>query len=131
MHNDIATKELRSFGLIVGGIFGVIGVGPALWHGEGLRMWALVLAGVLTIPALLVPRSLKPVHGIWMAIGHILGRINTAIILGVVFYGVVTPMGLVMRLMGRDPMCRRFEPDTDTYCVTQQPRPAGHMTRQF
>ena len=131
MRNDVDKKQLRSFGLIVGGIFGAMGVWPALWRGEDLRMWALVLAGLLIMPALFIPQSLRQVHRLWMAMGQVLGRINTAIILSGVFYGVVTPMGVVMRLAGRDPMCRRVEPGTDTYRVVRQPRPAVHMTRQF
>jgi hypothetical protein len=66
-----------------------------------------------------------------MAIGHIMGRINTAILLSVIFYGVFTPMGWCMRLLRKDPMRRGFELDTETYRVVQQARPASHMMRQF
>jgi hypothetical protein len=85
----------------------------------------------LIVPALTVPRILAPVHRIWMTIGDALGWVNSRILLGLVFYGLVTPMGLVMRLRGRDPMRRRFEPRADSYRVLRQPRPGSHMTRQF
>jgi hypothetical protein len=66
-----------------------------------------------------------------MTLGHVLGWINTKIILGVVFYGLFTPMGLVMRLLGNDPMRQRLEPEAASYRVVRQARPSAHMTRQF
>jgi uncharacterized membrane protein len=124
-------KQLRYFGLIVGGLFGVIGLWPMLFRAQGPRLWALALAVALVIPALVLPRSLTYVHRIWMAAGEALGWVNTRIILSVIFYVLVTPMGILMRRFGQDPMRRRFEPDATTYRVTTPTRTATHMTRQF
>ena len=125
------TTQLRSFGLIVGGIFAVIGVWPALWHSQAPRLWGLLLGGVLIVLALVWPRSLAHVYRLWMAVGEVLGWINTRLILGVVFYGLFTPMGLIMRLRGKDPMRRTLTPEADTYRVVRQPRPSSHMRHQF
>jgi hypothetical protein len=124
-------KQLRDFGLIVGGIFGAIGLWPLVWRREDPRLWALALAIVLVLPALVAPRILAPAHRAWMALGSALAWVNTRILLGAVFYGLMTPMGVVMRLFGHDPMRRRLDPAADTYRVRCQPRPAAHMTRQF
>jgi len=124
-------KQLRHFGLIVGGIFAVIGFWPAVFRAEGPRLWALALAVALVVPALVLPRSLTHVHRVWMAAGEALGWINTRILLSVIFYGLVTPMGIIMRRFGRDPMQRRYEPGATTYRVPKPSRPAVHMTRQF
>ena len=124
-------KQLRHFGLLVGGIFAVIGLWRVLFRAEGPRLWALALAAALVVPALVLPRSLTHVHRAWMAVGEALGWINTRIILSIIFYGLVTPMGIIMRRLGRDPMKRRFEPGVATYRVPKGPRPAAHMTRQF
>ncbi len=125
-------KQLRNFGLMVGGIFAAMGLWPVLFRGDDPRLWALVLAGLLVIPALVLPRSLGPVYRGWMAIGYVLGWINTRVILGVIFYGLFTPIGLVRRfLLAKDSMRRRFEPEADTYRVVRQPRPSSHMKRQF
>ena len=124
-------KQLRHFGLIVGGIFGVIGFWPMVFRGEGPRLWALAVAVALAVPAVVLPRSLARVHRVWMALGETLGWINTRILLALVFYGIVTPMAIVMRLLGRDPMRRRFEPGVETYRVLKPSRPGSHMTRQF
>ena len=125
-------KQLRNFGLVVGVIFAAMGLWPALSRGDDPRLWALVLASLLVIPALVLPRSLGSVYRGWMMVGHVLGWINTRIILGVIFYGMFTTIGLVRRfLLAKDSMHRRFDPEADTYRVLRQPRPSSHMKRQF
>jgi len=104
---------------------------PVVFRAEAPRLWALALAVALVVPAIVLPRSLTYVHRVWMAAGEALGWINTRIILSVIFYALVTPMGILMRRFGRDPMHRRFEPDATTYRVPKSPRTAAHMTRQF
>ena len=127
-HHD--SKELRRFGLAVGGIFCTIALWPMLVHGQSPRVIALVLGVALVVPGLLRPQLLRPAHRLWIALGNILNWINTRIILTAIFYGIVTPMGLIMRWARRDPMCRKFD-DAATYRVLRQPRPATHMMRQF
>ena len=131
MRHQDKKKQLRHFGLMVGGIFAAIGLWPVLFRAQGPRLWALALAVALVVPAIVLPRSLTYVHRSWMAAGEALGWINTRIILSVIFYAIVTPMGILMRRFGRDPMHRRFEPDATTYRVPKSPRTAAHMTRQF
>jgi hypothetical protein len=129
--NAVTAKQLRSFGLLVGGIFAVIGLWPLVLRGENLRLWALILGGTLVGLGLIWPALLGPVFRVWMFIGHILGWINTRIILSLVFFLMITPMGLLMRLFGRDPMNRRLDPKVESYRVLRTPRPGSHMTRQF
>jgi Saxitoxin biosynthesis operon protein SxtJ len=125
------TRELRNFGLIVGGLFVLIGIWPMIWHRTGPHAWALILGSVLVLPALTAPRLLAWPHRAWMALAHILGWVNTRIILGVAFFAVFTPMGLVMRLLGKDPMRRRFDPTAQSYRVNRTPRDATHMQKPF
>jgi hypothetical protein len=124
-------RQLRHFGYLVGGIFGLIGLWPLVWRHQNPRLWALALAVALVVPALVAPRILAPVYRVWMAAGEVLAWINTRILLGLVFYGIVTPIGLVMRLTGRDPMRRQLEPSGESYRIRCVPRPATHMMRQF
>jgi len=124
-------KQLRSFGLLVGGIFGAIGLWPALVRGHQPRLWAVALGVALVLPALVAPRTLRAVYRVWMTVGDVLNWINTRIILGAVFYGLLTPMGLAMRRFSHDPMRRRPQPSVDTYRITRSPRPGDHMRRQF
>ena len=124
-------KELRNFGLIVGGLFCLIGLWPALRHGEALRVWALVPGSLLISLGLMMPAALRPIFKVWMKIGHVMGWINTRIILGILYFGLITPMGVAMRLFGWDSMRRALLQDVDTYRVVRRARPRSHMTRQF
>ena len=131
MNTNIPRKQLRSFGLIVGGVFVVIGLLPVLWRGADPRWWAIAAAVLLIVPAMTVPQVLGPVHRGWMFIGHILGWVNTRIILAIGFFGLVTPVGLLMRLAGKDPMRRRYEPGVGSYRVDKASRTGSHMQQQF
>ena len=131
MHAPTGRKDLRNFGLIVGGIFALLAVWPAIFRGAPVRLWLLVLAAALVVPALIAPRILSRPYRVWMALGAALGWVNTRIILGLIFFGMITPMGLVMRMGRRDPMRRAFESDATTYRVPAKPRPGIHMLRQY
>ena len=130
-HMENTNKEHRSFALIVGGIFVVIGFWPLIRHGEGLRLWAVILGSLLAVLGLIVPGRLGPIYKAWMAVGYVLGWVNTRIILGVIYYGLLTPIGLIMRLAGKDPLRMHNDHTANTYRVLRRPRPATHMLRQF
>ena len=130
-HVEVTKKTLRQFGLMVGGIFLLIGLWPFVWRQEPVRIWAVVPGSLLAVAGLMMPGVLRQVYKGWMLVGHVMGWLNTRIILGILFYGIVTPMGLVMKLTGRDPMRREFEPEAQTYRVIRQPRPASHMKNMF
>jgi hypothetical protein len=131
MVSQFDKKELRNFGLLVGGIFVVIGIWPLLWRGETIRWWAVGIGSILMPLGLLAPSLLAPIFHVWMKVGHVLGWINTRILLGILFYGLITPMGIMMRVFGWDAMRRGFVRDAQTYRVIRKPRPPSHMTRQF
>ena len=131
MDHAATRKELRHFGLLVGAVFTVIGLWPLVFRGEPLRLWAIGIGGLLIAFGGILPQLLRPIHKGWMWVGHVMGWVNTRIILGILFYGMVTPMGVFMKLTGRDPMRRKLEPDTKTYRVMCQPRPASHMKNMF
>ena len=131
MTNKADIKELRNFGLIVGGIFGLIALWPLVIRGEGIKLWACWVAAVLLVPAVVAPAVLKPVHRGWMKVGHVMGWINTRILLGIVFYGIVTPLGRIGRLLGRDSMNLRVKEPVETYRQVKTLRPPSHMRYPF
>jgi hypothetical protein len=131
MPNEITAKQLRSFGFTVGGIFALIALWPLIIRAEDPRWWAVVVAGCLLVPAAVFPQSLTWVYKGWMALGHVLGWINTRIILGFIFYFIVTPIGLFRRWLGKDPMGKKLRPDLDSYRVSRTPRPPSHLTKQY
>jgi hypothetical protein len=101
-------KELRKFGLLVGGIF-VAWAALTVWRRGGVpRAYVAGGAGsILLLLGALAPRLLAPVYALWMRLAGVLGWINTRILLGVMFFVVVTPIALVGRLFGYDPLARR------------------------
>ena len=130
--SEIATrKQLRTFGLIVGGSFACFGVWPLLWYGMQTHLWAIGLATLLLCCGLLWPSALRHPYRLWMAFGHILGTFQTGLFLGVIFYAIFTPISFVRRLGGHDTMQRKLQPQCDTYRLLRQPRHPSHMTHQF
>ena len=131
MNDTCSRKTLRDFGLLLGAVLLGYCVWPWLWRGEPLRLWAGGVGGLLGVIGLVVPEALKYPYKGWMVLGHVMGWVNTRIILGIIFYGVVTPMGVVMKMKGRDPMRRALVPVMDTYRVVKEPRPPSHMKNMF
>src|SRR5262245_24728810 len=131
MPNDITNRQLRSFGFTVGGIFALTALWPLIVRAEDARWWAVMVAVCLLIPAVVFPNGLFWPYKGWMAVGHILGWINTRIILGFVFYLIVTPIGIIRRWLGKDSMGRKLRPDLDSYRVVRKARPGSHLTKQY
>jgi hypothetical protein len=132
MHIEIPDKKgLREFGLITGallvGLFGVLF--PWLFH---LRfpIWPWIIASILWGLALLVPMGLKSIYYGWMFIALIIGWINTRILLALVFYLIITPMGLIMRLLGKQPM-RKFPSSVTSYRQLTPIRSPQHLEHPF
>ena len=124
-------KSLRSFGLTIGAILVAVGLWPSLLYGEGIRLWPIILGGAFIIAGTFSPRILRMIYGASMAIGVRLGRLNTLIILTVIYVVIFVPVGMVMRLLKRDPLQRAFETTTNTYRIVRQPRPGSHMVLPF
>jgi hypothetical protein len=131
MNDEISGKTLRYFGWTVGSILVLIGFWPLIWRNTDPYWWGFVAAGCLMVPGTIFPRSLFWAYKGWMTAGHVLGWINTRIILGAVFVGVITPIGMVRRWLGKDPMGCKLRPDLESYRIPRLPRSAAHLKRQF
>ena len=126
-------KDLRNFGLIMAGMIVLFfgGLIPWIWDIRPWPRWPWLLAGVFATTGLLLPAVLGPVYRAWMKLGAGLGWVNSRIILGIVFYGFVLPMGLVMRLFGKDPMRRKLDSNQVTYRVPSKQPPRDQLERPF
>ncbi|MBM4196604.1 MAG: sxtJ [Gammaproteobacteria bacterium] len=131
---ELDAKGLREFGLTTGGIvaalFGVFfpwvfDIPFERWPG-----WPWIVAAVLGSWGLVAPKTLRPVYIGWMKFGLLLGRITTPIIMGLVFYIVLTPMGLVRRFVSRDPMARQFD-ESASYRVASAKPPPKSLEKPF
>jgi len=129
---ELDRKGLRDFGLVTGGIIAVLFGLFFPWLLESrIPVWPWIFAGILGAWGLAAPMSLQPVYRLWMKLGLLLSRITTPIILGIIFYLLIWPMGLVMRIFGRDPMARRLDGTAKTYRVTSHKAPKQNMERPF
>ena len=110
MNKPINNRQLRSFGLIVGAGFSLIGFVPLISGDGHIRIWAVTLAAALATAAVLAPMLLQPVHRWWMRLAEVLGWVNTRLILLAVYYAVIVPIAGVLRVLGRDPLRLSWAP---------------------
>ena len=125
-------SELRRFGLTVGGVFLVLAA-VSRWRGHTVAPVVLgMLGGLLVVPGLLVPRALAPVQRRWMRGAAVIGDVNARVVLAVLYYAVVTPIGFLMRRR-RDPLDRAIADGRTSQWVKRTPEPAdrARYERQF
>jgi hypothetical protein len=121
----------RKFGLVVGGALALLGSALTL---AGSRLAGPVLGGagiLLLVLGAAAPRFLGPVHRAWMEVSRVLGRVNTAIFLGLVFFLVLTPLGFAFRLAGRDELARRRRRRTGWVPYPERNRDPRHFEKMF
>jgi hypothetical protein len=126
------SNELKQFGLTMGvvivGIFGLIL--PWLFN-QTYPLWPWLLAALFIVWSYVSPRTLKHIYFLWMRFGLVMNRITTPLLLGIVFYLIITPMGLVMRLFGRDAMQLKSASDMQSYRRQSQCREKETLERPF
>lgn len=129
--NELPRRTITSFALIVSGALLAIAA-YQWWRGASQPVWVTLIsiAAVLLLLAAIAPSLLRPVYRGWMYLGEALGWLNTRIILSLVFFLVVTPIGLLMRLFGRSPMTTAKR---DSYWTDVEPHSYGdrHVEKQF
>jgi Saxitoxin biosynthesis operon protein SxtJ len=131
-HADVRVSTPRNFGLWFTLIFAVVGLAP-LRSGQPMRTWALVVAGGFLILALAAPALLQPLNLAWAKVGLAIAKVMNPIVLGIIFFGVITPMGWLLRKAGKDLLQRKWQPEATSYWIGRNPPgPAPEsMTKQF
>jgi hypothetical protein len=122
----------RSFGLVFASVFALISVLPIV-SGREARWWALAPAGVILAVAVVRPKWLNPFNRLWFRFGNLLHRVVTPIVLGLLFFATFTPIAIVGRAFGRDPLRLRLDRQSDSYWIARvPPGPApGSSKNQF
>jgi len=129
---ELDRKGLREFGLTTGAIVAVVFGLFFPWLLEmGLVWWPWILCGVLSLMALAAPMMLRPVYRIWMRFGLVMSKITTPIIMGAVFYLLITPTGLVMKVFSRDPLHRKLMDEESSYRVPSHKPERERIERPF
>lgn len=118
--DDVSPSSNRSFGIVFTAAFAVIGLWPVI-SGTEIRWWSIAIAGAFLVAALTRPSLLSPLNRLWTQFGLLLGRITSPLLMGLIFFLVVTPIGLTMRLLGKRTLDLKYEPNAESYWIKREP----------
>mgnify|MGYP001193357986 CR=1 FL=1 len=118
----------RSFGVVFFIVFLIVSLYPILNHGE-IRLWALMISFTFLFLGLINSKFLSPLNNLWFRFGIFLGKIISPIIMGIIFYLVVTPIGLFMRILGKDLLKLNFNNEKSYWIEKNDPK--SKMKNQF
>ena len=120
-HDDREPPSIRNFGLTFAVVFVLIALWPVVFRGEHPRYWALVLGGAFAMAAYLAPGLLKPLNLLWFKLGMLMHKVVNPIVLGIMFAIFITPIALVLRLLGKKLIPLTFERDKSSYWIERVP----------
>ena len=128
MNNEIKIGSNKSFGIVFFVVFLLIALYP-LTNSQEIRLWSLIISVIFLILGLFNSKILKPLNILWFKFGIFLGKIVSPIIMGVIFFFVVTPIGLLMRFIGKDLLNLKYN-KKKTYWIEKN-GPKSKMKNQF
>ena len=118
----------KSFGILFFIIFLLVAFWPLI-HSEFIRLWALGIASIFLVLGITNSKILTPIKKAWIKLGEILGKIIAPIVMGLIFFIIITPIGLLMRLVGKDFLNLKFNKN-DSYWIKRS-KNINTMKRQF
>ena len=122
----------RSFGIVFAVVFAIVGVWP-LVHAGTPRWWSLAVATAFAVLAYAAPHLLRPLNRAWLALGRVLHRVVSPLVMGAIFFLCVTPIAWIMRLIGKDVLSLARRPEISSYWIAREPAgaPSETMKNQF
>ena len=126
--NDLKIGSNKSFGIVFFVVFLLIAIYPLINNGE-LRIWSLVVAIIFFILGLINSKVLTPLNKLWFKFGLLLGKVVSPLIMGIIFFLVVTPTAFIMRIIGKDLLNLRFN-NKKSYWI-EKTGPKSKMKNQF
>ena len=130
--STVDRNSLRNFAWLVATVLAVVFGALLPWfRGRPVPEWPWVAGSVMFLWGWLHPRSLRGPFSLWMLVAKGLASVNNGIVLAIVFFGLIWPLGAVLRVLGRDPLARRFKGKTSSYRVSSQSRPRDHMEKSY
>ena len=131
MHHESKIKigSNRNFGLVFFFVFLIVGLWPLL-NGGPFRIWSIVIAIIFLILGLVNSKLLTPLNKLWFKFGLFLGSIVSPIVMGIVFFLVITPTGFVMKIMGKDLLNKKKDNDKKSYWINRS-KTKSTMKQQF
>ena len=126
--DDIKISSNRSFGIVFFVVFLLIALYPFTYGGE-IRIWSLIISLIFLILGLFNSTILSPLNKIWFKFGLFLGKIVSPLIMGIIFFLVVTPIGFIMRLLGKDVLNLKYSKNKSYWIEKNGPK--SKMKNQF
>jgi len=129
---EVKTSSDKSFGVVFAIVFSIIGLWPLISGGQP-RSWALGVGAAFVGAAFLFPKALSPLNRLWTAFGLALHKVVNPLVMGLLFFMVVTPIGLLMRILGKRTLDLQFDKGRQSYWIERDPpgpAPDG-MKNQF
>ena len=118
----------RSFGILFSILFAIIAFWPII-NGNPLRLWSIPISVIFLVLGLLNSKLLNPLNIVWVKFGELLGIIIAPIVMAIIYFIIVTPIGLLMRLIGKDLLNIKFS-KANTYWIKREKK-VGSMKKQF
>tara|TARA_B100000035_G_C20668836_1_gene408689 strand:+ start:199 stop:582 length:384 start_codon:yes stop_codon:yes gene_type:complete len=126
--NDVKIGSNRSFGIVFFVVFLLIGLYPLI-NADGIRVWSIIISLVFLILGLTNSKILNPLNKLWFKFGILLGKIISPLVMGIIFFLVVTPIGILMKLLKKDLLNLKFN-KKETYWIEKN-EPKSKMKNQF
>ena len=127
-NTEIKISSNKSFGVVFFIVFLIVSIYPLINNGE-LRIWSLITAIIFLILGLINSKVLTPLNELWFKFGLLLGKVVSPLIMGIIFFLVVTPIGLIMRIIGKDLLNLKFN-NKKSYWI-EKTGPKSKMKNQF
>ena len=128
MQKNIKLPSNRNFGIVFFIVFLIIALWPILKQNE-IRIWSLIISFIFFVLGLINSRLLTPLNKLWFKFGIFLGKIISPLIMGTIFFLVVTPIGFVMRLLGKDLLNLKYNKNKSYWIEKNSPK--SKMKNQF
>ena len=128
MNKEIQMSSNRNFGIVFFLVFLFIAIYPLNYSGE-IRIWSIIVSSIFLILGLLNSKILTPLNKLWFKFGILLGKVASPLIMGIIFFFVVTPIGLFMRLLGKDLLNLKYN-NNKSYWIKKS-GPKSKMKNQF
>ena len=128
-NSKIKINSNRSFGIVFFFVFVIVSLWPLI-NENSLRVWSIFVAIIFLILGLMNSKILKPLNILWFKFGKLLGFIIAPIVMGIVFFVVITPTGLIMKIIGKDLLNKRYNNKSKSYWINRE-KSKGTMKQQF
>ena len=126
---EIKTSSNKSFGIVFFVIFLVVSLWPLINEGE-IRIWSIVISIIFLFLGLINSKILTPLNKLWFRFGILLGNVFSPIVMGIIYFGVITPIGILMKLIGKDILNLKQNKKSSTYWIKKE-KVISNMKNQF